>query len=297
MEIRCLKTFIQVAERSSFTKAAEALSYTQSTVSSQIKQLETELNTQLFERINHTVTLTATGKALLDRAHRIINLVEEMRVDSSETESCEAPVRFAMAPSVCSVMMGKTYLTFHKMFPSVFVEILEADTDRMLHLLNHNDADLVFLVDRREISRDYIVASEKKEAVHFVASKDFPLCKKKNLRIEEVLRYPFFLSEKGISYRRIFDEKLAEHNLTITPVVEMGNTQLLLELVELGGGISLLPDYITQKSYNEGKIEYLDVKNFDIEIWRQLIYHKNKWVSPAMKKVIDYCSKVSETAF
>ncbi|MBQ7295323.1 MAG: LysR family transcriptional regulator [Clostridia bacterium] len=295
MEIRSLKTFIQVAERSSFTKAAEALNYTQSTVSSQIKQLETELNTPLFERINHTVTLTQAGRTLLAQAHQIINLVDEARAYSGDEDANEAPVRFAMAPSVCSVMMGATYLRFHKMYPKVLVNISEGDTDRMLHMLNQNDVDLVFLVDRRELNSNYVVASEKKEAVHFVVSKESPLCGKKNISIEEVLAYPFFLSEKGLSYRRIFDEKLAEQNLSVTPVVEMGNAQLLLELVELGDGISLLPDYVTRKSYSEGKIGYLDVKDFEIEIWRQLIYHKNKWVSPAMKKVIDYCSEVSET--
>lgn len=295
MEIRYLKTFIQVAERSSFTKAAEALNYTQSTVSFQIKQLETELNTQLFERINHNVSLTAHGQALLNRAQQIINLVDEMRLDSSEAETFGEPVRFAMAPSVCSVMMGATYLTFHKMFPNVLVKILEGDTDRMLEMLNQNDVDLVFLVDRREFNNDYVVVSEKKEAVHFVVNKNSALCGKKNISINEILEYPFFLSEKGLSYRRIFDEKLAENNLSVTPVVEMGNAQLLLELVELGGGISFLPEYVTRKSHSEGKIEYLDVKDFEIEIWRQLIYHKNKWVSPAMKKVIDYCSEVSET--
>ncbi len=221
--------------------------------------------------------------------------MDELEINSGDNDICESPVRFAMAPSVCSVMMGSTYLTFHRMFPKVLVKILEADTDRMLQLLNQNDVDLVFLVDRREFNSDYVVASEKKEAVHFVVSKDSPLCGRKNISIEEVLTYPFFLSEKGLSYRRIFDEKLAEQNLSVTPMVEMGNTQLLLELVELGGGISFLPDYITRKSYNEGKIEYLDVMDFDVEIWRQLIYHKNKWVSPAMKKTIDYYSKVSET--
>ncbi|MBQ9082837.1 MAG: LysR family transcriptional regulator [Clostridia bacterium] len=294
MEIRCLNTFIQVAERGSFTRAAEALNYTQSTVSSQIKHLETELNTQLFERINHTVTLTDTGRALLVRAHQILTLVDEVRTASGDESVSNEPVRFAMAPSVCSVMMGKTYLTFHKMFPHVLVKILEADTERMLEMLNQNDVDLVFLVDRREFHSDYIVASEKKEAVHFVVRHDSELCSKKNLRIEDLLQYPFFLSEKGISYRRIFDERLAERNLTVTPMVEMGNAQLLLELVELGGGISLLPDYVTRKSHREGKIRYLDVEQFEIEIWRQLIYHKNKWVSPAMRKVIDYCSEVSE---
>ena len=295
MEIKNLKTFIQVAERSSFTKAAEALNYTQSTVSTQIKQLERELNAQLFERINHTVTLTETGRALLARAHRIINLVSELQMDAGNAELSEDPVRFAMAPSVCSMMMGATYLTFHKRFPRVLVKILEADTDQMLRMLNQNDIDLAFLVDRREINSDYVVASEKKEAVHFVARCDFPLSDKKDIDIREVLTYPFFLSEKGLSYRRILDEKLAEQNLAVTPMVEMGNTQLLLELVELGGGISFLPDYITRKSYREGRVAYLDVRDFEVEIWRQLVYHKNKWVSPGMKKVIDYCTHVSET--
>ena len=45
----------------------------------------------------------------------------------------------------------------------------------------------------------------------------------------------------------------------------------------------------------KGKIAYLDVKDFDAEIWRQLVYHKNKWVSPAMKKVMEYCAEISET--
>ncbi|MBQ5676877.1 MAG: LysR family transcriptional regulator, partial [Lachnospiraceae bacterium] len=65
MEIKNLDTFIQVAELSSFTKAADKLGYSQSTVSFQIKQLETELGAQLFERINHTVSLTERGKEIL----------------------------------------------------------------------------------------------------------------------------------------------------------------------------------------------------------------------------------------
>ena len=65
VEIRNLKTFLKVAERKSFTKAAEALNYTQSTVSTQIKQLETELGVPLFERINQKTGLTERGKVLM----------------------------------------------------------------------------------------------------------------------------------------------------------------------------------------------------------------------------------------
>ena len=77
MEIRNLISFVHVAEMNSFTKAAEALGYSQSTISFQIKQLETELGCLLFERINHTITLTEKGEELLNYAHNINALTEE----------------------------------------------------------------------------------------------------------------------------------------------------------------------------------------------------------------------------
>ena len=70
VDIKNLITFIHVAELNSFTKAAEKLGYSQSTVSFQIRQLENELNTQLFERINHTIALTETGVQVLNYADR-----------------------------------------------------------------------------------------------------------------------------------------------------------------------------------------------------------------------------------
>ena len=75
------------------------------------------------------------------------------------------------------------------------------------------------------------------------------------------------LTEKDLSYRKLFDERLAELSLEVNPVVEIGNTFLLLEFLELGLGVSFLPDYVTKKAYEEGKIVYLDVRDFDIDVW------------------------------
>ena len=79
MELRNLITFIHVAELGSFTKTAEELGYSQSTISFQIKQLEDELGFLLFERINHTITLTDKGKELISYAHRIRELTNEYK--------------------------------------------------------------------------------------------------------------------------------------------------------------------------------------------------------------------------
>ena len=79
LDIKNLNTFILVAEMNSFTKAAEKLGYSQSTISFQIKQLEQELNSQLFERINHTVALTEKGREVLEYAHQIRKLTQELK--------------------------------------------------------------------------------------------------------------------------------------------------------------------------------------------------------------------------
>ena len=92
MELRNLITFIHVAELGSFTKTAERLGYSQSTVSFQIKQLEDELGCLLFERINHTITLTERGQELVSYAHRICALTDDFRESLVGEEECSGHI-------------------------------------------------------------------------------------------------------------------------------------------------------------------------------------------------------------
>ena len=105
MELKNLDTFIQVAELCSFTKAAEKIGCSQSTVSFQIKQLEASLGIQLFERINHTVTLTTKGREVLQYAHSINKLTHELEKQISEENDVSGHIRIAMADSLCSWLL------------------------------------------------------------------------------------------------------------------------------------------------------------------------------------------------
>ena len=97
MDTRLLTTFVYVAELASFTRAAAALGYAQSTVSFQIKQLEAELGAKLFERINHTVALTDSGREVLQYAHRINQLSEEMLRSVRQEKRPAGHIRLAAA--------------------------------------------------------------------------------------------------------------------------------------------------------------------------------------------------------
>lgn len=289
MDIKNLVTFMYVAELNSFTKAAETLGYSQSTISFQIKQLENELDSQLFERINRTVALTEKGREVLKYAQQITNLTQELQKNIHNDTEIRGDVRLAMADSLCSSMLSDEFSDFRKQYPGINLKILTSGTEEMFRLINHNEVDAILTLDNHIYNTEYIIVQEEQVNTHFVASPDHPLSKKTAVSIYDLLSEPFILTERGMSYRRLMDEKLAELSLEITPVLEIGSTSLICNLIEQNTGISLLPDYVTEQSKKEGRLAYLCVKDFDIKVWKQLLYHRDKWISPQMDSVLKYC--------
>jgi len=288
MDIKNLLTFIQVAELNSFTKAAQALGYSQSTVSSQIKQLETELDCQLFERIYHTIALTDQGREVLKYAHQMTKLTSELENSIQNTTSIQGHVRLALADSLSYSLLKDKFVEFMKQYPDITLKMIPAGTEELFRLLNHNEVDMILTLDSHVYNTEYIMVKEEKITAHFVVSCHHELSKKDVIQIEELIQYPFILTEKGMSYRRIFDEMLAEKSLEIQPNLELGSTHLICSLVEQGVGVALLPEYVTHQSVKEGKLKYLNVEGFQIEVWKQLLYHRDKWVTPQMEVIMKY---------
>ena len=289
MDMKQLKTFLYVAELSSFTQAADKLGYSQSTVSFQIRRLEEELDCTLFERINHTVVLTDQGRKVLEYAHKIEKMTKELKGSMQRKDEISGNIRLAMADSLCDAFFNEDFKEFRRRYPGIILKIMTGGTEEMFRLMNQNEADAILTLDSHVYDMRYVIAREEEVRIHFVAGKDCPLIKKRLVSIEEIIRYPFVLTEKGMSYRRLMDEKLAEKSLEVRPVLELGSTRLISSLVEQNVGISFLPDYVTETKRNEGKLFCVNVKDFEIKLWKQLLYRRDKWVSPPLESVLVYC--------
>lgn len=291
MDLKNLKTFICVAELGGFTRAAEQLGFSQSTISFQIKQLEEELDVRLFERIHHTVNLTEQGREVLRYAHQMDRLTKELANDLREEKEMTGHIRLAMADSLCE-LLERAFRDFWVRYPGITLKIISAGTEEMFRLLNHNEADLVLTLDNRIYDQAYVILWEEKVGTHFVAAAGHPLAGKRHVTVREIAAQPFLLTERGMSYRRLMDEKLAACSLEVSPLLETGNVELLCRLVEQGAGCSFLPDYATEAAVAEGRLARLAVDGFEIEIWKQLFCHRDKWISPQMQAVIAYCAAI-----
>lgn len=287
MELRNLITFIHVAELGSFTKAAAQLGYSQSTVSFQIKQLEEELGCLLFERINHTITLTERGHELVSYAHGVRALMDEFK-ESLTKEDLSGSIHIVTPDSICDKMINSHYIDFHKKYPSVSIRFSTGDSALMLNMLDHNEADFIITLDSRLYNKDYIIAKEQPLSMHFVASAASRFADKKELSVKDIINEPFILTEYGQGYRRVLDRELAKMSLEINPVLEIGRTDIITTMIAGNNMVSFLPDFVTQGLVDSGVLCYLDVCDIQVDIWKQLIYHKNKWISKSMKTFIDY---------
>ena len=127
---------------------------------------------------------------------------------------------------------------------------------------------------------------EEPESVIFVAAKDVDLPEKKEYLLPELLNLPFFLTERDSNYRFALEQELASQHLSIRPFFETRNTDVIIELIKENKAISFLPYYAVQKDLEEGSLRQLEVKDFHLTMYRQLFYHKDKWMTEEMKKFI-----------
>lgn len=291
MEIRNLMTFVRIAEIQNFSKTAEQLGYSQSAVTMQIKQLETELHAQLFERIGKQVKLTQAGERLLPHALEILNTVRKAERISQEPEQISGRLRIGTCESLVISMLPPVILEMSQLCPHVEISTHTALVPDLFQMLRQNDIDILYFLDEKHDSPEWIKVSERPEKIFFVASAESSLAGQSRIPIERLLEEPLFLTEKGISYRYAMEQLLAAKGYELHPFWEVGNTDVITRFLLKNKGISFLPEYVVHDYLEQGDLIVLDTECNDIIMWSQLAYHRHKYVTPQMNLFLDLMTK------
>lgn len=291
MEIRNLMTFVRIAEIQNFSKTAEQLGYSQSAVTMQIKQLEAELHAQLFERIGKQVKLTQAGERLLPHALEILDSIRKAERISQEPEQISGKLRIGTCESLVISMLPPVILEMSQLCPHVEISTHTALVPDLFQMLRQNDIDILYFLDEKHDSPEWIKVSERPEKIFFVASAESSLAVQSRIPIECLLEEPLFLTEKGISYRYAMEQLLAAKGYELHPFWEVGNTDVITRFLLKNKGISFLPEYVVHDYLEQGELVVLDTECNDIIMWSQLAYHRHKYVTPQMNLFLDLMSK------
>lgn len=291
MEIRNLITFVRIAEVKNFSKVAEQLDYSQSAVTMQIKQLEAELHTQLFERIGKQVKLTPAGERLLPHALNILGSVRQAESIVQEPEEISGKLCIGTCESYVISMLPPVIMEFSEIYPHVEISIHTALVPNLFQMLRQNDIDILYFLDEKVYFPEWIKVFEKPEKIHFVASANSELAGEKKIPLERLLQEPLFLTEKGISYRYAMEQALAEKGYGLRPFLEVGNTDVITRFLLKNKGISFLPEYVVHNYVKNGQLVILETECEDIVMWSQIVYHRNKYVTPQMHLFLELMLK------
>ena len=293
MEIRQLQTFVQAAQLESFSKTAEMLGYSQSAITVQMRLLETELNTRLFDRMGKRVVLTPQGREFLKSANKILYEVNKASKSMNEERELTNPLHVGTIESLCTAKFPRILSEFHSLHPRVNLQITIDSPEKLIRMMEHNELDLIYILDTPRWDENWGKVMELAEPVVFVASAASKFAGKDRLVLDDILQEPFFLTEKHANYRQALDQQLALRRQSISPVLEISDTAFIIRMLELNQGLSFLPYFAVEQDIYKHRIITLDVKDIHISMYRQIFYHKNKFRTREMEEFIRLADKRS----
>lgn len=286
MEIRQLNTFIRAAQLQSFSKAAESLGYSQSAVTVQLRLLEEELNTRLFDRMGKRVALTGQGERFLSNAYNILYEVNKAKLSVADEGELHGQLHLGTIESLCFGKLPPILRAFREEHPKVAIRVTTGSPEALIEQMERGEVDLIYILDEPRYSNNWYKLMEAREEVVFVASAQLELGRDGPVPVEELLDKPFFLTEREANYRRVFDRYLAARQLVLTPFLEVSDTAFIIQMLEHNKGLSFLPRFAVAESLRQGRLKELEVADFHASMYRQIFYHKDKWKTREMEEFV-----------
>lgn len=281
---RQLECFIQICKEGSFTKAAEVLLVTQPTLSQQIRYLETEVGTPLFERYGRGVKVTTAGEILYEKALSVMELIEESKKETHELRHTRTnKLLIGISPNNF-IHLVPSFLKFHEKYPDIILKFLETeDTSKQLLVGNIH----IGITDEPEPNKDIHMMHLYHEEQALVVYTDHPWADRKVISFRELEDLDGVLLAKDLQiFRHIhtFSDKFTN---TLQFKFESTSTSILLSMVLHKMGAAILPVSLIEGFSCQGvRMIRLVEPTPTREI--KLIYLKNQFHNPSIQAFIHY---------
>jgi LysR family hydrogen peroxide-inducible transcriptional activator len=245
--LRQLRYLVVLSERLSFRQAADVLFVTQSTLSAGIKELENTMGVQLVERDSRSVRLTLLGEQVLERARDLLAGAQDlMELARGAARPLTGPLKLGVIPTIAPFLLPVMLPPLRAEYPELMLYLREDQTERLIEKVRAAELDAVLIalpwdtaeLDVRELGRDEF---------WFVARDDDPLVRDKQVLVRKLDLSRLLLLEEGHCLREHAIAACGRRAAGLVPTVEATSLATLVQMVEGGLGVTLLPE-ITLKA-------------------------------------------------
>jgi DNA-binding transcriptional LysR family regulator len=282
MELRQLEIFRALAQELNFTKAAARVHCVQSNVTTQIRALENELGTRLFDRLAKRVVLTDAGRRFLPYAERVLSTLDEGRGAVGQNATPSGPLRIGTPESVLTYRLPRVLSRYRKLYPKVELVFRPYLDQGMVQMIESGELDLaVWMGETSQPGRLKGLRLQKEKMV-FIAGPKHPLAAKKRVTPHDLAGQTLLLTESGCSYRKKLDQMLSIMSIRPENVTEFSSVEAIKECVSLGMGVGLLPEIVVARELALRQVVGLAWAGPEIEMATHVMWHRDKWISPAL---------------
>jgi len=276
MSDRRLQVFHTVAGVLSFTKAAEILNMTQPAVTFQVRQLEEDFNTRLFDRSHNKISLTRAGELVLGYANQIVDLYGEMHESvKAMTGNNTGLITLGASTTIAEYMLPGLLGDFRKKFPEIMVRLKVANTDAIVAMVEDNSIDLG--VVEGEVNNQLLRVEDcLVDELVAICPNEHPFNKVESIKAEALVDQPFIYREDGSGTRSVIAQYLKSQGVEeaqLNRVFELGSTEAIKGAVEAGMGISIVSEATLSKERSLGTLAAVAL---DPPIRRQLYFVRQR---------------------
>lgn len=288
-----LRLFEAVARLKGVTRAAEEVHLTQPAVSIQIKRLEEHIGSPLIEQVGRRINLTVAGQEVYDACRDVLQRLGDLEAALDDLrDEVSGPLNLVV---VSSAKYFLPYLlgNFLGRYPMVKPRLIVTNRAKLLTRLSTNEDHLYIMgqVPEEMPVEEYPFLEN---VLVVVARPDHPLCRRRNIGMEEIVRQPVVGREPGSGTRKAVEELFAAAGLSITPYIEMGGADEIKHAVMAGLGIAVLSVHSLRLELAADKLRILDVNGFPLRRRWYAVHRKGKRLSRAAQGFLDYLQQEGE---
>ena len=290
MELRLLRTFKAVSDAGSFTHAAARIHLTQAAVSVHIRQLEEEIGTPLFLRVNKKLYLTEAGRALLEHAETILRAHDDAKAAlASLGQASRGRLHIGVTSTTVTLHPLPEMLSELKhRFALLDLTVVGGTSERVIEqiLAGQVDVGLVSLpVEESDITTEML----RSDRLVAVMSPTHRLARERNVTMTALAAEPLILSEHGGNTRRLIDLFFEKNHLEPTIIMELQRTEAIIKMVELGFGVTILPNGSARTSIARGTLRAVPVKELNVRWQFGVAYLKSDYIAPTLESFLMLC--------
>ena len=289
MADRRLKIFHTVARLLNFTKAGEQLHMTQPAVTFQIRQLEEQFNTRLFDRTHNKVTLTEAGKQVYMYAERILKLYEDMTHSITEmTGEVSGGVTLGASTTIAEYMLPLLIGRFKVKYPDVNISLKESNSEDIIVMVENNVVDLA-IVEGSVNNKNLIVDQCRVDQLVVIVPNNHKLANESTLHVKDILEHPFICRESGSGTQEAITNYVEQQSpgSILNVCFELSSPEAIKGAVEAGMGLSIVSRASIEKELRLGTLTAVELLP-KLERPFSFVRQRYKFKSRAADELLDF---------